>query len=70
LSVSFAYLKRVLQIFPNQGFQGLKVLRKVRNTDFIQAISLVAGYTRRIEAAKQGWNLDKLPGVSWVMVKY
>jgi hypothetical protein len=25
---------------------------------------LVAGYARRIEAAKQGWNLDKLPGVA------
>jgi hypothetical protein len=45
-------------------FQLSKVLRKVRNTDFIQAVTLVAGYTRRREAAKQGWNLDKLPGVS------
>ena len=45
-------------------FQSFKVLRKVRNTDFIQAVTLVAGYARRIEAAKQGWNLDKLPGVA------
>ncbi len=44
--------------------QSFKVLRKLRNTDFIQAITLVAGYTRRMEAAKQGWNLDKLPGVA------
>ncbi|BAZ36936.1 hypothetical protein NIES4101_28570 [Calothrix sp. NIES-4101] len=45
-------------------FQSFKVLRKVRNTDFIQAVTLVAGYIRRIEAAQQGWNLDKLPGVA------
>lgn len=44
--------------------QSFKVLQKVRNTDFIQAVTLVAGYARRIEAAKSGWNLDKLPGVS------
>lgn len=46
---------------------------QVRSTDFMQAVTLVAGYTRsplasplgrRIEAAKQGWNLDKLPGVA------
>ncbi|GJD16385.1 hypothetical protein RIVM261_013410 [Rivularia sp. IAM M-261] len=45
-------------------FQSFNVLRKVRNTDFIQAVTLVAGYARRVEAAKQGWNLDKLPGVA------
>jgi hypothetical protein len=45
-------------------FKSFKVLRKVRNTDFIQAVTLVAGYTRRMEAARQGWNLDKLPGVA------
>ncbi len=45
-------------------FQSFKVLRKVRNTDFIQAVTLVTGYERRIEAIKQGWNLDKLPGVA------
>ena len=45
-------------------FQSFKVLRNVRNTDFMQAVTLVAGYVRRIEAANQGWNLDKLPGVS------
>ncbi|MEI2581764.1 hypothetical protein [Scytonema sp. PRP1] len=45
-------------------FKSLKVLRKLRNTDFVQAVTLVAGYARRIEAAKQGWNLDKLPGVA------
>ncbi|AFZ00433.1 Protein of unknown function DUF2081 [Calothrix sp. PCC 6303] len=45
-------------------FQSFKVLRKVRNTDFIQSVTLVAGYARRREAIKQGWNLDKLPAVS------
>jgi hypothetical protein len=45
-------------------FQHFKVLRKVRNTDFIQAVTLVAGYTRRREAIQQEWNHDKLPGVS------
>ncbi|MEM9927295.1 MAG: DUF262 domain-containing protein [Cyanobacteria bacterium P01_D01_bin.50] len=45
-------------------FKSFKVLRKVRNTDFIQAVTLVAGYVRRIKAAEEGCNLDKLPGVS------
>ena len=54
-------------------FQTFKVLHKVRSTDFMQAVTLVAGYARsplasplgrRREAAKQGWNLDKLPGVA------
>ncbi|MBE9227259.1 DUF262 domain-containing protein [Phormidium sp. LEGE 05292] len=45
-------------------FQSFKVLRKLRNTDFLQAITLVAGYSRRIEAIKNGWNLDKLPAVA------
>ena len=45
-------------------FQQFKVLRLVRNTDFVQAVTLVAGYVRRIEAIKKGGNLDKLPGVS------
>ena len=45
-------------------FQTFKVLRQVRSTDFMQAVTLVAGYARRIEAAKQGWNVDKLPGVA------
>lgn len=45
-------------------FQSLKVLRKLRSTDFVQAVTLVAGYAKRIEALKQGWNVDKLPGVA------
>jgi hypothetical protein len=45
-------------------FQQFKVLRLVRNTDFLQAVALLAGYTRRIEAISKGSNLDKLPAVS------
>ncbi|MBD2726687.1 DUF262 domain-containing protein [Nostoc sp. FACHB-892] len=45
-------------------FQSLKVLRKLRSTDFVQAVTLVTGYAKRIEALKQGWNVDKLPGVA------
>ena len=45
-------------------FQSLKVLRKLRSTDFVQAVTLVAGYAKRIEALKEGWNVDKLPGVA------
>ncbi|WP_066425913.1 DUF262 domain-containing protein [Anabaena sp. 4-3] len=45
-------------------FQSLKVLRKLRSTDFVQAVTLMAGYVRRIEAIKKGWNIDKLPGVA------
>ncbi|MEH2296073.1 MAG: DUF262 domain-containing protein [Nostoc sp.] len=45
-------------------FKSLKVLRKLRSTDFVQAVTLVAGYAKRIQALKQGGNLDKLPGVA------
>lgn len=45
-------------------FQPLKVLRKLRSTDFVQAVTLMAGYAKRIEAIKQGWNIDKLPSVN------
>ncbi|MBD2303506.1 DUF262 domain-containing protein [Nostoc sp. FACHB-190] len=45
-------------------FQTLKVLRKLRSTDFVQAVTLMAGYAKRIEAIKQGWNIDKLPSVN------
>ncbi|WP_272819211.1 GmrSD restriction endonuclease domain-containing protein [Scytonema hofmannii] len=45
-------------------FQSFRVLRKLRNTDFVQAVTLVASYSRRMEALKQGWNLDKLPAVA------
>ncbi|BAZ48770.1 hypothetical protein NIES4103_13790 [Nostoc sp. NIES-4103] len=46
------------------SFQPLKVLRKLRSTDFVQAVTLMAGYAKRIEAIKKGWNIDKLPGVN------
>jgi hypothetical protein len=45
-------------------FQSLKVLRKLRSTDFVQAVTLMAGYAKRAEAIKKGWNIDKLPGVT------
>jgi len=45
-------------------FQSLKVLRKLRSTDFVQAVTLASGYAKRIEALNQGWNVDKLPGVA------
>lgn len=45
-------------------FKSFKILRKLRNTDFVQAVTLAAGYTRRMEAVKQGWNPEKLPGVA------
>lgn len=45
-------------------FQSLKVLRKLRSTDFVQAVTLMACYAKRIEAIKKGWNIDKLPSVT------
>jgi hypothetical protein len=45
-------------------FQSFKVLRQIRNTDFVQAIALVAGYTRRMTVLSQGRNSDKLPAVA------
>jgi hypothetical protein len=45
-------------------FQQFKVLRLVRNTDFLQTVALLAGYARRMEAIKKGSNLEKLPAVS------
>lgn len=47
-------------------FQQFKVLRLVRNTDFLQAVALLTGYTRRMEAIKKGSNLEKLPVVSCI----
>lgn len=44
-------------------FQSFKVLRLVRNTDFMQAVTLVASYARRSYAFSHSCNLDKLPGV-------
>ncbi|MDZ8189688.1 MAG: DUF262 domain-containing protein [Nostoc sp. ChiSLP02] len=45
-------------------FQSLKVLRKLRSTDFVQAVTLMAGYAKRIKAIKKGWNIEKLPSVA------
>ncbi|MBD2487611.1 DUF262 domain-containing protein [Aulosira sp. FACHB-615] len=45
-------------------FQSLKVLRKLRSTDFVQAVTLIASYAKRMEAIKKGGNIDKLPGVA------
>jgi len=44
--------------------KSLKVLRSLRNTDFIQAISLVAGYARRQKAMLTNVNCEKLPAIS------
>ena len=41
-----------------------KVLRLLRNTDFIQAVTLVATYTRHQKALDNGCPVDKLPAVS------
>jgi hypothetical protein len=44
--------------------KSMKVLRSLRNTDFIQAISLVASYARRQHALRAGIVFEKLPAVS------
>jgi len=44
--------------------KSLKVLRSLRNTDFIQAISLVASYARRQKALLANVNCEKLPAIS------
>ncbi len=44
--------------------KSFKVLRKLRNTDFVQAVTLVTSYARRLNAASNGCSWDKLPGVS------
>jgi hypothetical protein len=41
-----------------------KVLRLLRNTDFIQAVTLVATYARHQQALDNGCPVDKLPAVS------
>lgn len=45
-------------------FQSFKVLRLLRNTDFLQAITLVSSYHRRLEALRSGVFQDKIPVVS------
>ncbi len=44
--------------------KSFKVLRKLRNTDFLQAISLIATYTRRISAVQAGLPREKIPAIS------
>ncbi len=41
-----------------------KVLRNLRNTDFLQAVTLVASYTRRKSAIRAGLNIEKIPAIS------
>jgi hypothetical protein len=42
----------------------LKVLRELSSTDFIQAITLLATWKKRIDAAEHGENDDRLPAIS------
>lgn len=44
--------------------RNFKVLAKLRNTDFVQAVTLVSSYTRRVRALSNGWSGDILPAVS------
>lgn len=44
--------------------KSFNVLRKLRNTDFLQAISLIATYTRRMSAIQAGLPREKIPAVS------
>ena len=44
--------------------KSFKVLRHLRNTDFLQAITLVTSYTRRKSAIRAGGNRDKIPAIS------
>ena len=43
--------------------KSFNILRLLRNTDFLQAVTLVAAYHRRQNAILHGKNPDKLPGV-------
>lgn len=44
--------------------KSLKVLRNLRNTDFIQAVTLVAGYARRQKALSANVSWEKLPAIN------
>ncbi|MBE9223996.1 hypothetical protein IQ264_00705 [Phormidium sp. LEGE 05292] len=44
-------------------FQSVKVLRLLKNSDFLQAVTLVATYTHRMEAINRGYSCDQLPAV-------
>lgn len=45
-------------------FRKHKVLTTIANTDFLQAISLLASRARRVEAIKTGTSVDNAPGIS------
>jgi hypothetical protein len=47
-----------------KSLNSFKVLRSLRNTDFIQAVTLVAAYARRQDALAAGMCGEKLPGIS------
>ncbi|MBD2014102.1 DUF262 domain-containing protein [Microcoleus sp. FACHB-53] len=44
--------------------KSFKVLRNLRNTDFLQAVTLVASYTRRTSAIRAGVNIERIPAIS------
>ena len=43
--------------------KSFKVLRKLRNTDFLQAVTLVASYNRQKSAIRAGMSRDKVPAI-------
>lgn len=45
-------------------FAPLKVLRLLKNTDFLQAIVLMNSYTKRLETQKLGYSPDRLPAIT------
>jgi hypothetical protein len=44
--------------------KSFKVLRHLRNTDFLQAVTLVASYSRRKSAIRAGMNIERIPAIS------
>ncbi len=48
-----------------QHLAQFKVLRLLKNTDFLQAIVLSSSYARRLKALNQGCPTEKLPGVTF-----
>ena len=44
--------------------KSFKVLRHLRNTDFLQAVTLVVTYTRRKSFLRESMNRDKVPAIS------
>ena len=47
-----------------QQFSRYRVLRLLKPTDFLQALSLLVRYYQRLEAKKRGVHLEKLPRIS------